>query len=102
MNGNGSLAQFSHHEFGGSTQWMRGGMIMIGDMFNNTLKGRIDGLCSELSTLVASRPCLIQTGSFQSQSLGSNLGGQQQQSGAGPVGPVSLFVPASGARPSGN
>ena len=65
MNGNGSLAQFSHHEFGGSGQWMRGGMIMIGDMFNNTLKGRINALCSELSTLVASQPGLIQTGSFQ-------------------------------------
>jgi len=102
MNGNGSMAQFSHHEFGGSGQWMRGGMIMIGDMFNNTLKGRIDALCSELSTLVASQPGLIQTGSFQSQSQGGNLGSQQQQSGAGPVGPVSLFVPASGAGPSGN
>ena len=102
MNGNGSMAQFSHHEFGGSGQWMRGGMIMIGDMFNNTLKGRIDALCSELSTLVTSQPGLIQTGSFQSQSQGGNLGSQQQQSGAGPVGPVSLFVPASGAGPSGN
>ena len=46
--GNGSMAQFSHPEFGGSGQWMRGGMIMIGDMFNNSLKARVDSLCYEL------------------------------------------------------
>jgi len=27
INGRGSMAQFSHPEFGGSGQWMRGGMI---------------------------------------------------------------------------
>jgi len=27
LNGNGSMAQFSHREFGGSGQWMRGGML---------------------------------------------------------------------------
>ena len=42
INGHGSMAQFSHSEFGGSGQWMRGGMIMVSDMFNNLLKGRID------------------------------------------------------------
>lgn len=51
-NGNGSMAQFSHPEFGGSGQWMQGGMTMIGDMFNNYLKGRVDNLCSELSRLI--------------------------------------------------
>ncbi len=50
-NGNGSMAQFSHPEFGGSGQWMQGGMTMIGDMFNNNLKGRVDSLCAELSRL---------------------------------------------------
>lgn len=44
LNGNGSMAQFSHPEFGGSGQWMRGGMLMIGDMFNQQLKGRVDSL----------------------------------------------------------
>ncbi|MDZ7857391.1 SHOCT domain-containing protein [Sphaerotilus sp.] len=58
-NGNGSMAQFSHWEFGGSGQWMRGGMTMIGDMFNNQLKGRVDSLCSELSQLLASRSDLV-------------------------------------------
>ena len=51
-NGNGSMAQFSHYEFGGSGQWMQGGMTMIGDMFNNYLKGRVDNLCAELSRLI--------------------------------------------------
>ena len=32
LHGNGSMAQFSHSEFGGSGQWMRGGMLMLGDM----------------------------------------------------------------------
>src|ERR1700733_9452577 len=79
INGNGGMAQFNHPEFGGSGQWMRGGMTMIGDMFNNSLKGRVDALCFELSGLIASQPGLIQTGSFQSQSQG----GQQQTGFAG-------------------
>src|SRR5271154_5758968 len=70
VNGNGGMAQFSHPEFGGSGQWMRGGMTMIGDMFNNGLKGRVDALCAELSNLIANQPGLIQTGSFQSQTQG--------------------------------
>lgn len=111
IDGNGSMAQFSHPEFGGSGQWMQGGMIMLSDMFNNYLKGRVDGLCNELSGLAASQPDLIRSGSFQSQNQGHQAqanygGGQQQQQGghggygssqqqgpSGPVGPVSLFVP---------
>ena len=74
VNGNGAMAQFSHPEFGGSGQWMRGGMIMVSDMFNNHLKARIDGLCNELSGLVANEADLINSGSFQSQ----GQGGQRQ------------------------
>jgi hypothetical protein len=58
-NGNGSMAQFSHWEFGGSGQWMRGGMLMLGDLFNHQLKGRVDSLCSELGQLIASRHDLV-------------------------------------------
>lgn len=54
--GNGTLAQFSHPEFGGMGQWMRGGMIMIGDMFNQSLKGRLDALCNDLSALYLAAP----------------------------------------------
>jgi hypothetical protein len=106
INGNGSMAQFNHPEFGGSGQWMRGGMIMLGDMFNNCLKNSVGGLCQELSNLIANQPGLIQSGSFQSQNQGtqqqSNFGGnQQQQNGSGPTGAVSLFVPPP-AGSSGN
>ena len=106
VNGNGSMAQFSHPEFGGSGQWMRGGMTMIGDMFNNTLKGRVDVLCGELSSLIANQPNLIQTGSFQSQTQGgqpqAGFASGQQQSGNGVGSPASLFVPAEGSGASGN
>jgi hypothetical protein len=100
------MAQFNHPEFGGSGQWMRGGMIMLGDMFNNSLKNSVGGLCQELAHLIANQPGLIQTGSFQSQNQGtqqqSNYGGnQQQQNGTGPSGAVSLFVPPP-AGSSGN
>ncbi|ACB33688.1 conserved hypothetical protein [Leptothrix cholodnii SP-6] len=101
INGNGSMAQFNHPEFSGSGQWMRGGMTMVSDMFNNYLKGRVDGLCSELSNLVANQPDLVRTGSFQSQSQGSGGGyGQVQTSHSGQgnnpgngFGAASLFVP---------
>src|SRR3984885_7914434 len=56
INGNGSMAQFSHPEFGGSGQWMRGGMIMIGDMFNNSLKARVDSLCYDLLSVPPPAP----------------------------------------------
>ncbi|MFM2066065.1 MAG: hypothetical protein RLZZ584_974, partial [Pseudomonadota bacterium] len=104
--GNGSMAQFNHDEFSGSGQWMRGGMTMVSDMFNNYLKGRIDGLCSELADIVANQPDLLRSGSFQSQSQGGGgqFTGQSQGSYAGAgagagaggsarVGQASLFVP---------
>ena len=50
--GGGTMAQFNIPELGGSGQWMRGGMTMVGDMFNNGLKARVDGLCNELSQLL--------------------------------------------------
>ncbi len=91
LNGNGTMAQFNHPEFAGSGQWMQGGMIMLGDMFNNTLKGRVDGLCNEISGLLANQPGLLRLGSFQSQSQSG--GGQQSQASGAPVGQSSLFVP---------
>lgn len=91
LHGNGSMAQFNHHEFAGSGQWMRGGMIMIGDMFNGYLKGRIDSLCSEIGTILANQPGLLQAGSFQSQSQGGNS--YQHQNSGGGFGSSSLFVP---------
>lgn len=52
-NGNGSMAQFNCPELGGSGQWMRGGMTMVGDMFNYGLKATVDSLCLELSDMLA-------------------------------------------------
>jgi hypothetical protein len=80
LNGNGSMAQFNHWEFGGSGQWMRGGMLMLGDMFNSNLKGRVDSLCNEISNLLQNQPGLLKTGSFQSQSQ-SGVHSQTQSNG---------------------
>jgi hypothetical protein len=57
-NGNGSMAQFSHPEFGGAGQWMRGGMTMVSDMFNDSLRGRVAALCADLADLTAHVPTL--------------------------------------------
>ena len=54
--GNGTMAQFSHPEFGGRGQWMAGGMTMVGDMFNHGLQATVSGLASDLSSLLASTP----------------------------------------------
>ncbi len=48
--GGGTMAQFNHPELGGAGQWSRGGMTMVGDMFNQGLKHRVDALCSELAS----------------------------------------------------
>ena len=46
------MAQFSIPELGGMGQWSQGGMIMVGDMFNNGLKYRVDALCNDLANLL--------------------------------------------------
>jgi hypothetical protein len=56
VRGNGSMAQFNHPEFAGFGQWMRGGMTMVGDMFDSSLKSRVDALCNDLSRLHADHP----------------------------------------------
>ena len=98
LNGNGSMAQFSHPEFGGSGQWMQGGMTMIGDMFNNYLKGRVDNLCAELARLINNQPGLVRTGSFQSQTqngqTSENSFNQWSANSGNADNSNSLFVPA--------
>jgi hypothetical protein len=54
ISGNGTMAQFNIPELGGSGQWMKGGMTMVGDMFNNSLKSTVDKLASELAAIVSS------------------------------------------------
>ena len=53
--GGGTMAQFYHVDLGGGGQWMRGGMTMVGDMFNSGLKSTVDGICTELSSLLATQ-----------------------------------------------
>jgi hypothetical protein len=53
--GGGTMAQFSHSDFGGMSQWSPG-MTMVGDMFNNSLKSKLDALCTELAAHVAQTP----------------------------------------------
>lgn len=72
LHGNGRMAQFNHPGLGGSGQWMRGGMTMVGDMFDHGLKQRVDALCIDLATLVADKPGLLREGSFQSQRQGGS------------------------------
>ncbi|TAE32737.1 MAG: hypothetical protein EAZ92_01265 [Candidatus Kapaibacterium sp.] len=73
--GGGTMAQFNHPELGGMGQWQQGGMVMVGDMFNNALKAKVDGLCVELSKMTAA-PAAPAQGfgmSFNSFSFSSNL-----------------------------
>ena len=41
------MAQFSHADFGGMSQWSPG-MSMVGDMFNTQLKSKLDALCTDI------------------------------------------------------
>lgn len=80
--GGGTMAQFSIPELGGSGQWMRGGMTMVGgNMFDNALKARVDALCGELSQLIATTTVFP-----------ASPGGQQT---AGNWWPAELGVPSA-------
>ncbi|MGV8936079.1 MAG: SHOCT domain-containing protein [Allorhizobium sp.] len=96
--GHGNQAQFNHFELGGMGQWSNGGMTMVGDMFNNGLKAKVDGLCQELSNLLRSAgDGLLSQPSYSSQSQsqgGDGFAGSGHDSG------VSLF--ARGSRASSN
>ncbi len=72
MNGNGTMAQFSHPDLGGSGQWMQGGMTMVGDMFNYGLKSKVDGLCVEISNQLMNQPAYFQPSTNQAQYQSSN------------------------------
>ena len=91
ISGHGTMAQFSHPELGGLGQWAQGGMTMIGDMFNDALKAKVNGLCSDLANLLGQEPSWMR----------ANTSSQTQgQGGTGDYGNVSLFVPAAGSSPA--
>ena len=87
VSGGGQMAQFSHPEFGGMGQWSQGGMTMIGDMFNNALKARVDAVCSDLAALTRDVQVLTAAkgtamfGAWWPEGLGhpSTSGGQNDQ-----------------------
>lgn len=84
--GGGTMAQFNIPELGGSGQWMRGGMTMVGDMFNNSLRSQVDSLCNELANVLATTSIFLPA--------------PEQQPGAGFVSagtwwPADLGVPSS-------
>ena len=101
--GGGTMAQFDIPELGGMGQWSRGGMTMVGGMFDAGLKARVGALCSDLASLVrggpapgheaAQAPAAAHAGSAQpapSAGTGQPLSGQAQSQvqGAGqPVAP---------------
>jgi len=74
VRGGGAMAQFSHPDLGGSGQWMRGGMTMVGDMFNPGLQSTVSGICSELSTLLNSGDVLVGTPDRDSAAASGWLG----------------------------
>jgi len=101
VKGGGTMAQFNLPEFGGSGQWMRGGMTMVGDMFNNAMKATVDNLCNDLSKILESQPNIMaafvpQTQSqSQSQSQGSGGASFRSASQPGPWWPSELGNPSS-------
>ena len=58
----GGIAQFTHPDFGGMSQWSPG-MTMVGDMFNTSLKSKLDAVCTELAAYVADHPSTERGGS---------------------------------------
>src|SRR6516225_11476668 len=100
LNSKGTMAQFDHRELGGAGQWMPGGMTMVGDMFNHGLKAKVDGLCSELSQILAVHFVPFPA-SFQSQSQRQGGGQQEGSHVVLDAGSVSLFVPETPGRAPG-
>src|SRR5438093_12183582 len=84
MRGHGTMAQFDHPELGGRGQWMPGGMVMVGDMFNQTLKAMVDGLCVELAALLAAAP-LVPAALARRPRPGQETPQQQQQGDVRPA-----------------
>lgn len=79
--GHGTMAQFDHPDLGGMGQWFAGGMVMVGRMFDDGLKARVDALCTELA---ASLPA----GGFSEAAPAARRGG-------GEWWPADLGAPAS-------
>src|SRR3979411_1760384 len=85
LSGGGTMAQFSHPDFGGMSQWSPG-MSMVGDMFNSGLKAKLDAVCTELAAYVAETPSTDRGGrhegggvSYRSAMLSQIRGPQREE-----------------------
>ena len=104
-NGGGAMAQFSHPELGGGGQWLRGGMTMVGDMFDASLKAKVDAICSELSDRITGGGFTTAPASTQAQtearggsgrmSAGVSFFAQDHAGGSGNWWPADLGRPAA-------
>ena len=96
--GGGSMAQFNHPELGGGGQWLPG-MLMIGDMFNQNLKGRVDALFRDLQNAPIDPPSAPSTGrdAWQSHSAdgGTSLSYGSAPTQTGTWYPSDLGVPST-------
>ncbi|MCW1926414.1 SHOCT domain-containing protein [Luteolibacter arcticus] len=92
--GNGTMAQFQTQEFG-SGQWMRGGMTMVGDMFNHGMKARVNDLCSELSAALADGGDFFKQPEEHGSGGGSGMSMSMGMSSGGNWWPAELGTPTS-------
>lgn len=99
-NGGGMMAQFNHPELGGGGQWLRGGMTMVGDMFNNALKAKVDAICSELADRLASGGITADTSGSQSEYLSGGSGAPSMRFFAEDASAASHWWPAGLGNPA--
>lgn len=91
----GGMAQFSHTDFGGMAQWSPG-MTMVGDMFNTSMKAKLDAVATELAAYLKDTP---DTPSGERQGLEINFAETSRQSSADRWWPAELGSPStSGAQ----
>ncbi|SOE18695.1 putative oligomerization/nucleic acid binding protein [Hoeflea halophila] len=82
--GQGTQAQFNHPELGGMGQWSQGGMTMVGDMFNNALKAKVDALCTDVAQSMRQSALLDVSSAPASQSQYQGDGASLSVGGATP------------------
>jgi len=87
--GGGTMARFSHPFFGGMAQWSSG-MTMIGHMFDNALKAKLNALCTDLAAYLRAQPIPTETISKQEQAVSYRSGKE-----AGAWWPQNLGAPSA-------
>lgn len=96
--GGGTMAQFSHPEFGGMGQWSQGGMTMVGDMFNQGLAAMVSNICGEISNAYFNGAFYVPVKAPQGSWQGQAQGGPSMQISGGSFGswwPGELGSPSS-------